>query len=321
MLKVSVIMTVYNGEKYLREAMDSILNQTFKDFEFVIINDASTDKSQEILDVCKDNRIKLIINQQNIGMVNSRNKGLALAQSEYITVVDHDDIALPERLEKQIRFLDEHPEIGLVGGYYYEIDEQGKEFNLYQSPTTNEEIQRKLLTEDCFGHGTIMFRRECLGKAGYYRPEFEYMDDYDFVLRISEKYQVASIPEPVYKWRRGPRSATVSRSLLMVKLYQLCRDLARERRLYGKDRLQIPEKRQDVIDYINSCKKENASRRGKGENYLHWSKFFRMMEDRKNTFKFLWKSLSTDPFNYRAWVFLGSFFTALSRKLWLKINL
>ncbi len=113
--RVTVLMSVYNGEKYLREAIDSILNQTFKDFEFLIIDDGSTDSSADIIRSYTDFRIRLIQNEKNIGLTRSLNKGLKLAKGEYIARMDVDDISLPIRFEKQVSFLDKYEDVKLVG--------------------------------------------------------------------------------------------------------------------------------------------------------------------------------------------------------------
>jgi len=113
--KISVIMSVYNGEKYLREAIESILNQTFRDFEFIIINDGSTDKTSEILSSYNDPRIVIINNKRNIGLTKSLNKGLKMVKGEYIARQDADDVSLPERLERMVNFLDMNRDVGLLG--------------------------------------------------------------------------------------------------------------------------------------------------------------------------------------------------------------
>ncbi|NHJ46179.1 MAG: glycosyltransferase family 2 protein, partial [Asgard group archaeon] len=113
-IKVTVLMSVFNGEKYLREAIDSVLHQTFTDFEFLIINDGSTDNSVEIINSYDDERIHLVHNEQNIGLAASLNKGINLARGEYIARMDCDDINHQTRLEKQVKFMDKNPDIGLL---------------------------------------------------------------------------------------------------------------------------------------------------------------------------------------------------------------
>jgi glycosyltransferase involved in cell wall biosynthesis len=196
-------MSVYNGEKYLREAIESILAQTFIDFNFLIINDGSTDGTKEILENYNDSRIKLINNKKNIGLTKSLNKGLKLARGEYIARQDADDISMPERLEKEVSFLDHNKNTALVGTYYYMINEKGKTLNTIKPLKKSEEIKIGLLKGNQFGHGSVMFRAECVKEVGYYREELGPVEDYDLWLRISDRYNIATIPEQLYKWRHS----------------------------------------------------------------------------------------------------------------------
>ena len=126
--KITVLMPVYNGEKYLKESIESILKQTFRDFEFLIINDTSTDESEKIIRSFKDSRIKLIKNEKNIGLTKSLNKGLDLAKGEYMARMDADDISLPKRLEIQVAFMDKNPKIGVIGAWAKVIGESNKKY-------------------------------------------------------------------------------------------------------------------------------------------------------------------------------------------------
>ena len=132
--QITVLMPVYNGEKYLRQAVDSILNQTFKDFEFLIINDGSTDKTLAILQEYKNKRVKIINNKKNIGLTKSLNKGLKLAKGKYIARMDADDISLSNRLRKQIDFLDKHNKIGVLGTQMKIINNSNKIVGEYKTP-------------------------------------------------------------------------------------------------------------------------------------------------------------------------------------------
>jgi glycosyltransferase involved in cell wall biosynthesis len=168
--KISVIMSIYNGEKYLRGALESILNQTLRDFEFIIINDGSEDGTRAILDSCHDTRIR-VIHQENIGLTESLNKGLEIARGIYIARMDADDISHINRLEKEAAFLDANKDVGLVGTFGIRIDENGKEGHLLSFPTTDEKL-RKSLERDCpFLHGSVMYRKECIDRVGNYRKK------------------------------------------------------------------------------------------------------------------------------------------------------
>ncbi len=159
-------MSVYNGEKYLREAIDSILGQTFKDFEFLIIDDGSTDSSVEIIRSYADPRIRLIQNEENIGLSRSLNKGLKLARGEYIARMDADDISLPRRLAAQVGLLDKQPDIGLVGTSIQLIDCDGERMHVHRVPTTHAQILWALCFTTPLAHPSVVFRKviiECVG--------------------------------------------------------------------------------------------------------------------------------------------------------------
>jgi glycosyltransferase involved in cell wall biosynthesis len=142
--RITVLMPVYNGEKYLREAIDSIFNQTFTDFEFLIVDDGSTDNSVEIINSYQNSRINLVKNDKNEGLVYTLNRGLSLAKGEYIARMDCDDISLPERLKKQIDFLDSNSEIAVVGTWIKVINEKEEPQTTWQYPLKPLEIQWNL---------------------------------------------------------------------------------------------------------------------------------------------------------------------------------
>ncbi|MCP8319033.1 MAG: glycosyltransferase, partial [Candidatus Methylarchaceae archaeon HK01B] len=138
--KITILMSVYNGEKYLREAIDSILNQTFKDFEFLIINDGSTDRTVEILRSYHDSRIKIITNEKNMGLTKSLNKGLKIARSEYVARMDADDISYPRRLEVQYEYMKKNPDVGIVGSWNDVIDDKGNTIDYRKHSLSSEDI-------------------------------------------------------------------------------------------------------------------------------------------------------------------------------------
>lgn len=203
MPKVSVIMAVYNGGEYLRLAIDSILQQSFRDFEFIIINDGSQDNSLEVLtEYAKiDDRIR-IISRENKGLVASLNEGIAEAKTPLIARMDADDICLPERLTKQVEFLHQHEDIVCVGTAQIIIDEDGDELTTLNVPTGDREIQEKLLQGNCpIEHPSVMFRTDVVKALNGYRKEFETAEDYDLWLRIGELGKLANINKPLIKYR------------------------------------------------------------------------------------------------------------------------
>ncbi len=198
--KVSVIMSVYNGERYLKEAIGSILNQTFKDFEFIIVDDGSIDRTSEILKECaeKDERIRIITNSENIGLTKSLNKAIKFAKGEYIARMDADDISLPERLKKQVDFLTNYPNFGLVGCNAIVIDEKG---NFVKNVILSEELNSALKKRNRLVHGSVMFRRAVIEKTGGYNEQIFYAQDYEMFLRISKISEIGRINKFLYKLR------------------------------------------------------------------------------------------------------------------------
>ncbi|MBA7555263.1 Undecaprenyl-phosphate 4-deoxy-4-formamido-L-arabinose transferase [subsurface metagenome] len=163
---ISVIMPCYNGAQYLREAIESILNQTFHDFEFVIINDGSTDASQEIIDSFNDDRM-LVIQQKNMGITKSLNKGLEMARGEYIARQDADDISFPDRFEKQVAYLDAHPEVAVLGGAIIRIDEKGNPLNKFVFPQSHEKITKKLYKDNQIVHSLLRIDKTRVKSSAY----------------------------------------------------------------------------------------------------------------------------------------------------------
>lgn len=159
--KVSIILPVYNAEKFLDETITSILNQSFEDFEFIIINDESKDKSPDIIKKYfkKDKRIIFVNNEKNLGCVNTRNRGLRMANGEYIAVMDSDDVSLRDRFKIQVNYLDKHPEIFLIGGSAIVIDEEGNKLGILSKYDNHIKVEKKLQEANCIIHPSVMHRK------------------------------------------------------------------------------------------------------------------------------------------------------------------
>ena len=201
--KVSVCLSVYNSENYLREAIESILNQSFDDFEFLIIDDGSRDSSPEIIRFYakQDQRI-WFHHRENRGIPKTRNEMLKQATGKYIAVMDADDIALPNRLVNQVQFLDQNPHVVAVGGTFNFIDEKGRFLTCLYPPEDNDTIQEKALA----GHGSIchpsaMIRREILLKIGGYDESFLVALDLDLWLRLGEIGDLRNLQSPILNFR------------------------------------------------------------------------------------------------------------------------
>lgn len=215
--KVSIIMSVYNGEKYLAEAIESILNQTFRDFEFIIINDNSTDNSLKIIRRYqqKDKRIKLVNNSQNIGLTKSLNIGLKIAKGKYIARMDADDISLPMRLQIQVSFLEENPQIFLVGTGAIKINELSQETGRFKPTISKKILKQKIKITNCIYHPTIMFRNT----GDYlYNEKFKYAQDYDLYLRlIFNRMEILNMDNYLLKYRSHKES--ISQDKLKTQKY------------------------------------------------------------------------------------------------------
>ncbi|HWG75640.1 MAG TPA: glycosyltransferase [Steroidobacteraceae bacterium] len=198
---VSVLMPVYNGAAYLRAAMQSILNQSFCDFEFVVLDDGSTDGSLRILQEYArlDGRVRLL-SRENRGLTYSLNQLIATARGEFMARMDADDIAMPERLARQVEFLRTHPGVLCVGGAFQIIDEAGRYLTTLYPPASNEQIQNHLIHGRCaISHPAAMARLQPIRELGGYQGDFA--EDLDLWLRLGEKGELANLPEAVLRYR------------------------------------------------------------------------------------------------------------------------
>lgn len=206
---VSVNMCVYNAEKYLREAVDSILSQTFLDFEFIIVDDGSTDGSACILAGYSDPRIRVFA-QANQGIPGARNRALERSRGRYIAVMDADDVSLPERLERQVAFLDAHSEVGVLGTAARFLDElAGREWD-YWPPIEAEQVHRQLVQGNPLVHTSVMIRRSILETVGGYDEAYPYYSDYELFVRLAPHTCLANLPEVLVLHRHHLGSASTA---------------------------------------------------------------------------------------------------------------
>jgi len=233
--KISVVMSVYNGEKYLEESIKSVLNQTFKNFEFIIINDGSTDGTDNILEKFRkqDTRIKMI-RQKNVGLTKSLNKGVKLAQGKYIARIDADDIAMPERLEKQLEFMESNLRLGAIGCWYYMIDKDGKIIKKCKPPTELLKIKKSLLNSVALIHPALMIKKEVLEKVNFYDEKFRYAQDRDLLFRIIEHYQQGIVPKFLLKFRYTNESISLQKEIEQKKYCMMAIKRAIKNGIYPK---------------------------------------------------------------------------------------
>lgn len=212
---ITIIMSVYNTERYIKAAIESILNQTFTNFELLVIDDGSADDSIKITHSFKDPRIR-IVHQTNHGLVYSFNKGLKLARAELIARMDSDDICLPSRLDKEFAWITAEPRRGLVGTFFAYIDgdtTQPLDVTM-TSPTKHIDIVRMMYFLNPYAHGSILMRRAAALEVGGYHAEYEPSEDYDLWRRITQQWQVGQIPEILYLWRFHPASISRRKSTI-----------------------------------------------------------------------------------------------------------
>jgi len=202
---VSVIMPNYNNEKYLAEAIESILNQTYKNFEFVILDDCSTDNSWNIIQnyAKKDNRIKAFRNKKNLKIVKTRNKGFELMSptSKYIAIFDSDDVSMPERLEKQIAFLEKNPDYGLIGTHTYIINESSEIIASRKYETDLKKIIKNMLKKSPVAQPSVMVRTSVLEDVGHYNEKYTRCQDYELWFRIAKSFKIGNLDEFLIKYR------------------------------------------------------------------------------------------------------------------------
>jgi hypothetical protein len=259
--RVSVVIPVFNAEPYLAEAVESVLGQTMTDLELVAVDDGSQDGSRATLErfARADHRVRVVINERNLGIAGARNRGWRLARAPYIACLDADDVALPDRLLRQADFLDAHPSVGAVGGAAITIDGDGRRISTRRYPTRNRTIQSTLLRHNCMAHPSVTMRRGCLEAIGGY-GSLRTSEDYNLWLRLSERFELANLAEPVVLHRLHLNQIS------LVSLEQQAREArgvcaaARARRASGVDPLAgVRELTPEILDRLRIDEAELAA--------------------------------------------------------------
>ncbi|MBA4321165.1 MAG: glycosyl transferase, partial [Flavobacterium sp.] len=210
--KISVLMPAYNAEKYIAEAIESILNQTFKDFEFIIVDDCSTDKTWEIIQeyTKKDERIVALKNEKNLGIAGNRNKLIGMAKGKYIVWQDADDISFPERLNHQHCFMEENREVGICGGWLEFFDDSGKT-SVRKYKTDDANIRKTIFRFSPVAQPGAIIRKKVIDEVGQYDLNYPPAEDLDMSFRIGKEYKFANLQEAVIKYRENKAGATFSK--------------------------------------------------------------------------------------------------------------
>ena len=196
-IKVTTIMSVYNGANELKRTIESILTQSYENCEFIIIDDYSNDNTLEILNgyVRRDQRVKVLANSYNMGLTASLNKGIKNSRGRYIARVDCGDIARVDRFEKQVAFLDVHSDYGVVGSAYCVVYPEFGTFNIVEPPFKDKIIRRNLIRRNFFAHSSLMIRKEVFDKVGCFDVNFKFSQDYDFLLRACSSFNLANLTD------------------------------------------------------------------------------------------------------------------------------
>lgn len=211
---VSVIVTVLNGGEFLPIALESILGQSFSDFELVIVDDGSTDSTPAQLKAIDDPRLRVIRNPENLGLPAARNVGIAAARGGYCAFLDHDDVALPFRLQRQLEFLEANRAVGLIGSAIETIDGAGNKLSTIPMPESPLAIRWMGLLDCPMRQSTLMGRTEVV-KRHLYDTNFPSYSDWDFVMRVSRKTEARNLPETLVQYRRHDTNmSTVYRARL-----------------------------------------------------------------------------------------------------------
>lgn len=301
--KVSIIMSVYNGSYHLQKSVESIINQTFTDWEFIIIDDKSQDNTWEILAkyAKEDRRIKVFQNQKNIGLTKSLNKGLNLAIGEYVARLDADDTSFRDRLEKQVDYLQSHPSVALVSTGVRYVDERGRELRIDIPPTDPIVLRWEFLFRNPLRHPTVMWRRELVdSKVGNYDPSFVCTQDYDFWVRISENSNIETIPSVLVQmsWHNQSISSTKAKTQDALGTKIICRQIRRyfpNEKLDEKDiaNLRLMSRRKDTLqlEYFNNL--DASSFQQAGDRYLRlWQQFCLTNDIKENSSS--WQTLQQE---------------------------
>ena len=207
---VTVLIPVYNGEKFLAEAIDSVLNQTFSDFELLIVNDCSTDKSRNIINSYQDKRIRLINNEKNIGQTKSMNRGLKLAKGKYIARLDQDDVSCKDRLQLQIKYISGLSKT-ILGSWAYDINNNSETVGYIQNPLDNDSIIDSLAISSSLTHSSIFMERKDMLSLGGYSDKYNIAMDWALWIKAAKNnYKFMNIPKYLIGLRKHSMQVTKS---------------------------------------------------------------------------------------------------------------
>jgi glycosyltransferase involved in cell wall biosynthesis len=290
--RVSVVMAVHNGAPYVRAAVDSILGQTLRDLELIIIDDGSTDETPAILDAyaARDPRVR-VIHQANAGVSKSGNRGIALARAPLIARMDADDISTPDRLEKEIAFMESHPDVVLLGGAYRLIDGDGELLTIQSPPTDDASLQLQCLrgtTPIC--HPLCMFRRDAFLKAGGYDETFPCALDLDLYLRLGEVGKMAALRDVLLDYRQHAGSISESKQTLQLRyMRRACETAWRRRGVTG------------IAFGTSDGWRADGSKQSRLEQHLRFGWWAWNSGNKRTARVYGWRAIRVAPLDPRGW--------------------
>lgn len=243
-MEVSVLMPVYNGGKFLKKAIESILNQTFTHFEFIIINDGSTDSTEEIILNYNDPRIRYIKNESNLKLIATLNKGIHLSKGTYIVRMDADDISLPTRIEKQLRYMNDHPDVAICGSWFSEVTTNNQ---IVKYESVSDDIKYKMLYQCHFCHPSMIFRKSTLLEYEMlFDSNYLHAEDYEFFSRICENNKVANLPEVLLQYRVHEGGVSIQN-----KSTQIQNTIQIQKNIFKKMGFNMSEKELAIFEKLN----------------------------------------------------------------------
>ncbi|HLX29948.1 MAG TPA: glycosyltransferase [Casimicrobiaceae bacterium] len=297
--RVSAIVAVYNGAEHVASAIDSLFHQTLSSFEILVVDDGSMDETEDILARYRDPRIRVLVNDRNRGIARSRNRALREARGHYVACMDADDVSSPLRFERQVRFLDEHPDIAMVGTAAGMISAKGDPGNSIEVPTDPDEIARHILEVNCFVHSSVMIRRSAILAIGGYDESLPCTIDYDLALRVCERYKAANLAERLVDYRIHAGQLSLARLEEQRALARECqrRSIARRAR-----KASLPR---DVARAWAGERGLASNRSTAADDYIAWSRKFASVGDTRTALALASHAVRARPLSPRAWSFVA----------------
>ena len=300
LVKISIIMPAYNAEEYIKESIDSIIAQTYTNWELIIADDSSTDNTKQIINSYRDSRIKCIYNDNNLGYLKTCNRLFSLCKGGYITFQDADDISYPNRLSEQVKAFEQDTKLGMVGTFSDIISTNGEILETAKRPISYEEVNEKIIESNAFIGATVMIKREVYEKIGGYREYFNRLayQDYDWTYLIVEKYKSINLSHPLYQYRQHPTSTSKIVDPKRIVSDKLVKFLAKQRKDNGVDCLQ--QNNPEILDkYFN--KLLTPYKKDLSLIYREFAAGAMYSNMKKRAIDLSWQAIKKEPFKLINW--------------------